>query len=654
MINRSFIIFAFVLFPFFTESRWASQKDASLRYDLWRSLIKVEKDGSYTEDIKFKVKILKDSAVHSFGNFLLTYNESSQKVKILSAKTIKKGKSFPVNLKFIEDKPLASSPAGFDQTRQILIAFPHVEPGVEVYLHYRFADKIPPYKGFFSYSKTFQNKWFQKAELEIQSDLPLYYKLNDPESVFKISDQTQSLKKQTVPLKNFFKLLKSYAPQISKKKYNLKLSLKRSLFKHVLDEKHIFTNLDLMPWIEVASDKKWSGMVQHLAGKYQNRIAEILPKLYQKILKSAQQFESGSKDQINFVMSSLIEKIRYMGDWRPIDGGFVPRPLSTIVKTGFGDCKDLSVSLSAILNRLGFKAQVALVLRSPSYHSSYEYKLPNKKAFNHAIVYAKVKDKIFWLDPTNVSVYSQGPFVDFADRPALVLESPIPKMTKTPKLKSDEAEHSILRNFRITKKDQAEVTGSINFKGRSAIAWTGADLNKSKESIDYELIRYAGVDISTLKKWTVGEYDLSSRIVKDFSVQMSYLMAENNDLFGYKTQLGSLFFSPYPANIRLFFVRVRNRVSDLFLGPPRKMIIISKLLNIKPLGKFNFNCHIESKWLEAKRRIKTSQPFTIKDTYEFKQTEIPVEEMKSKEFAEFQKKLKRCFAQSAMIYKRTN
>ena len=331
-----------------------------------------------------------------------------------------------------------------------------------------------------------------------------------------------------------------------------------------------------------------------------------------------------------------------------------PRSLSTIVKTGFGDCKDLSVSLSAILNRLGFKSQVAVVSRGSAYHSSYEYKLPNTKAFNHTIVRSEIKDKVFWLDPTNFSIYSRGVLPDVADRPALILKHPDSQMKRTPKLHSSESEYRILQSFKITKNHQAEVEGAIHFKGRSAIAFTGASLNKSKKSIDYQLIQFTGADSSTLKQWEVEDYDLSSRIVKDFSVNVSYVMEKNNRLSGYRTQLGPIFFFPYPFDVELFFVGTSDRVSDLFLGQPRTMLLTSKLNNIKPVGNLNFNCNFKSQWLNARRSVESTKPFIIKDRYEFKQVEISAKELKSKDFLKLQKDLKNCFVHFAMIYKKTN
>ena len=403
-------------------------------------------------------------------------------------------------------------------------------------------------------------------ELTIESALPLYYKLNNPQRF----------------LKSSYRVYKK-----RKRQYELKLNLRRPLFKEILDENHVFLDINLFPWIEVATEKKWSKMVKQLVSKYEQRIAESLPKLYQNILKSAQQVKTGSEDQIDFIISSLIKNIRYMGDWRSINGGYVPRPLSVIAKTGFGDCKDLSVSLAAILQNLGFKAQVALVSRSFFRHSSDDFKMPSTKAFNHAIVRAELKGQVFWLDPTNSVAYSRGLFTDIADRPALVLQHPQSELQRTPKMYSSGSEYRIIQNFQITKNDLAKAKGSIHFKGRNAIGFTGASLSKSKESIDYQFIQFTGADISTLKQWKVEGYDLTSRIVKDFSVQIFYTMEKGSGLFGYRTQLGPVFMFPRPYDIiELVSIRTSDRVSDLFLGQPRRIVLISKLKNIKPIGGF--------------------------------------------------------------------
>ena len=135
---------------------------------------------------------------------------------------------------------------------------------------------------------------------------------------------------------------------------------------------------------------------------------------------------------------------------------------------------------------------------------------------------------------------------------------------------------------------------------------------------------------------------------------MSYTAQKNNSFSGYKTQLGSIFFFSYPSEARVFLVRTVNRVSDLFLGQPRKRTLVSKLTNIKPIGNVDFNCEIKSKWFNARRNVESTQPLIIKDSYEFKKTEVSAKEIKSRQFTNLQEELKNCFLHVAMIYKKSN
>ena len=75
-----------------TTARWATEKDADSRHELKRTLIKVKKDGTFTREERIKVKILKESALESFGNYYLTYNGQAQEIEVLSAKSVTKRK----------------------------------------------------------------------------------------------------------------------------------------------------------------------------------------------------------------------------------------------------------------------------------------------------------------------------------------------------------------------------------------------------------------------------------------------------------------------------------------------------------------------------------------------------------------------------------
>ena len=67
--------------------------------------------------------------------------------------------------------------------------------------------------------------------------------------------------------------------------------------------------------------------------------------------------------KIDTMLNLLSERLRYHGDWRPVEGTDVPRPLADIGAQGFGDCKDFSAAAVAILRHAGMTAYPVFVER---------------------------------------------------------------------------------------------------------------------------------------------------------------------------------------------------------------------------------------------------------------------------------------------------
>ena len=80
------------------------------------------------------------------------------------------------------------------------------------------------------------------------------------------------------------------------------------------------------------------------------------------------------------------------------EGSYIPRPAAAIVKDGFGDCKDKSTLLAAVLNRLGVEAYPALtMIRDGKMLSDVQ---PAITAFDHMIVLVRFNGEDHWIDPT--------------------------------------------------------------------------------------------------------------------------------------------------------------------------------------------------------------------------------------------------------------
>lgn len=122
------------------------------------------------------------------------------------------------------------------------------------------------------------------------------------------------------------------------------------------------------------------------------------------------------------------------------DGGFRPRPVEIIWDTRYGDCKDASRLLVALLRRMGVEAVPTLV--NTRLGPGLGNEPPHATAFDHCIVRATVDDGAWWIDPT---LSSQGGDLVHLTRPrhgwALPLidgatleplrEAPIPTVCET-------------------------------------------------------------------------------------------------------------------------------------------------------------------------------------------------------------------------------
>jgi transglutaminase-like putative cysteine protease len=120
----------------------------------------------------------------------------------------------------------------------------------------------------------------------------------------------------------------------------------------------------------------------------------------------AASIRASGKDRSGLTLTALQyvqDQIRYTsipigpGDFRPAD------PEITLERR-FGDCKDKSVLLIALIRQFGIEARPALV------HSrrgrSLDTSLPTPYAFDHMIVKATIDETVYWLDATMPKQYA--------------------------------------------------------------------------------------------------------------------------------------------------------------------------------------------------------------------------------------------------------
>jgi hypothetical protein len=624
---KLYFLALFSLIPYSAEARWATHDDAESEVVYENVRIHVNADGTYSESIESLVKILKESGRDAFTTRRITYNSMSSELKILEAKTINGDKSFPVDLRQIEDKPLASSAKGFDQHNQVLIAFPQVQIDSQIYLKYAVNVKESPIPGFFSTSMIYGADTFEKAGTTlITSEIPLYVSANDPQHVLQIAKESAS-----------------------QGAYAISVKLITPVYKEATDESHIHLNPQALTWVDISSAKDWPSMAIPLIEKYEKILNAPLPALFQKISQVAEK-QNNLVDRFNTVTSLLAEQVSYMGDWRPISGLYIPRSLATIAETKLADCKDFAAATTAILRSLHISANIAWIKRGVGASESPN-RLPTLSEFNHAIVNVRSKNKTYWIDPTNFSSFAQGIFPDISERKALVLDAQNPVLDFIPSSLPQSSQVVLTKEIFLQEDGQFQVEGSLNLRGVAALAYAGAGLKVSKQTIDYGLIKAMG-DENRISHWTVSNYDLTSRIVKDLTFQFHFSEKDLN----LKTSAGPAMVLSSGSYIPLLLTKTADRVSDLFLGSPLVVRREIHLAQMARQGMESLDCKIESNWVDASRTVTNltdnKNGIQVSDRIEIKKALILQSELKTPQFTQLQDQLQKCFNGIAVVYKR--
>jgi hypothetical protein len=122
---------------------------------------------------------------------------------------------------------------------------------------------------------------------------------------------------------------------------------------------------------------------------------ELSP-LYRGTIKEAIKNCDSARGKAKALYQLLQSKTHYVAIELGI-GGFQPRDAQSVLSTGYGDCKDLTTFLIAMLNVAGVKAYPALILTQD--RGTVIRDFPSSQ-FNHVITCVPLEKDTLWLDCT--------------------------------------------------------------------------------------------------------------------------------------------------------------------------------------------------------------------------------------------------------------
>ncbi len=142
------------------------------------------------------------------------------------------------------------------------------------------------------------------------------------------------------------------------------------------------------PWVELSTWQSWAEVVDWALPLYEH--SGSTPELDALVLQLSQE-----ADPLTAALTWVQDDVRYFGI-ELAEGSHVPRSPATVLKLRYGDCKDKTLLLSVLLDRLGIQSWPALV---NSRGAPLDELQPGPGVFDHVILLVDVDGGI-WVDPT--------------------------------------------------------------------------------------------------------------------------------------------------------------------------------------------------------------------------------------------------------------
>lgn len=258
----------------------------------------------------------------------------------------------------------------YDENVQAIVAVDDVRVDDVVEIAYSFTGANPVFSG--KYSQFFAlNREIPIAKLSVRIKYPAHRKINHKviRSALSVTDSTNG----TVNV----------------------LSISADNVLAVRMEPNVPSWFPVYPMLQVTEYESWE-QLQHWASALYKTPTDLSPELEQ-VLDKIKSEAKNQKEMAARTVTWVQNNIRY---YSVAVGTSSHRPNHPIVTFSqrFGDCKDKSLLLSAMLKYLGVKAEPALV--SSQVRKGIAEWLPTPLAFDHVIVKANIEQTTYWLDST--------------------------------------------------------------------------------------------------------------------------------------------------------------------------------------------------------------------------------------------------------------
>lgn len=325
-------------------------------------------------------KIMNEDGIKLFNIFKLHYDNQIEDVQISYAKIINDqiAQNIDVKNNSSNSKISSNEQVALAQKTEIAFAIPNLK--VNSILKVGIETKLK--KNLFSkyFSQRFyigQNTYIKNYLFTANSIKPIFIHTNFP--------QNENIKFNTTKIAN--------------NNYRIEANTE-NLFGNFLTNPLAFQFRQDQYYITVSTSNNWEPLRKELSDLFYSQINKPIPLELKKIIENIKK-EATEEKRIEKTLEYITSNYRYLGNWQDETGLLIPKDVNKTIKDKFGDCKDFATLFIIMLKELNIVADYSLVERNLIPNQNFEKDIVDLKNFNHVITRVTLKDKIYWIDPTN-------------------------------------------------------------------------------------------------------------------------------------------------------------------------------------------------------------------------------------------------------------
>jgi transglutaminase-like putative cysteine protease len=423
---------------------WAiDDEDHHFRIDNLHVKIHVNADGSSITDWYEVTDLLTETGIDWYGEESVTFSTTRENLEIVDAYTEHPdGQQFKLDDKAIR---LVEADSAGDSTysdgKSYVLIFPNLKPGVKTHYRTRTVEHTPLHRGHY-----FQTFWFSVGIYYADVSIELSH---DPaiDLQIEVSDAASN----QVPKITYERLPQSKDGRV---RYRFHYANPDPI---QIDDATV-SRMDISPYIRISSIPSMleEAKLYQAAATDQEQPTERIRELADEITAGI----TDPKEQARALYNWVATQIRYVGIYLG-DGGIVPNHADDILRNLYGDCKDKSTLLVALLAAKGIEAESAMVNSGDAFTLP---KLGDISPINHVITYLPTWD--LYVDSTNRYAAFGELSYSISDKPTVLGKSE--RYHRTPKSSSTRNRTTTNVNMEIAADGQISGTSTVSATGSSA------------------------------------------------------------------------------------------------------------------------------------------------------------------------------------------